>query len=305
MLAFFNTFTPVSIAALLIGTGGACYEPSALALFANSSEGSTNATRKTFIQLNLALNAGAITGPLLGGILFTDAKLLFLISASLFFCLFLLQRKLLPALKPNIQSREQTFSSGLKSILNNKPYLLFCLAMVFFWFMFTQLTVAFPLHMFHLTGKPDLVFWVVTINASVGLLFMFASQKWLAKKDIKDALRSGFHIMTIAMTLIGLISSPSWLIFCLILFTIGETLVLPTSDAAISEFSKGRHYASYYGFFELSFAVGATLGNYVGTAFFSNDNNSIIQWLIFGLAGLIGSSLLKLETIRSKLESYQ
>ncbi|UOE53482.1 MDR family MFS transporter [Cytobacillus oceanisediminis] len=292
-LAFSHSFSYVSVAVLLIGIGAACYEPSALAFF--SQENNPELRKKTFIYLNLALNGGAIIGPLLGGILLvTNPRFPFLLSASIFFILYIVQLIILPKKENTQGSDSNSILAGVPHILKNKRFLLFCFSMIFFWFMFAQLTVALPLHMFAISNNENLVSLVITINALTGLIFMIIFKKLYIKSSAIFLLVVGTLTMALSLLFISFFPSPLWLILCIIGFTVGETLVLPSSDIAIADFVDDQYNGIYYGFSDLSFAVGATLGNFTGTLLLDiYQPNSFVPWVIFSGIGFLGFFLIR------------
>jgi MFS family permease len=291
-LAFSHSFGYVSLAVLLIGIGAACYEPSALAFF--SQENNPKARKKSFIYLNLALNGGAIIGPLLGGILMvTDPHLPFLLSATIFFALYIIQFIILPKGDHTQDSGSRSLLAGFHHIIKNKGFLLFCFSMIFFWFMFAQLTVALPLHMFAISNNENLVSLVITVNALTGLIFMVIFKKIYIKSNAIFLLVVGTLTMALSLLFINFFPNPLWLIVCIVGFTIGETLVLPTSDIAIADFVDDQYNGAYYGFSDLSFAVGATLGNFTGTFLLEiYQPNSFVPWVIFSGVGFLGFLLM-------------
>ncbi|MGD6853905.1 MDR family MFS transporter [Bacillus infantis] len=296
-LAFSHSFGYVSLAVLLIGIGAACYEPSALAFF--SLEKNPELRKKSFLYLNLALNGGAIIGPLLGGVLLvTNPRLPFLLSAAIFIALYLVQLIILPE-KENIQRTDsRSFLAGVPHILKNKKFLLFCFSMIFFWFMFAQLTVALPLHMFKISNNESLVSLVITVNALTGLIFMLVFKKMYIKSSAIFLLAAGTITMAVSLLCISFFPHPLWLIVCILGFTIGETLVLPSSDIAISDFLDDQYNAAYYGFSDLSFAAGATLGNFTGTLLLEiYPSGSFVPWIIFSGVGFLGFFLLSRQIL--------
>ncbi|MFD1032176.1 MDR family MFS transporter [Metaplanococcus flavidus] len=307
LLAFAPSFFWTAIAALLVGIGTACYEPSALAFF--SSEPHEKKRKEAFTYLNFALNGGAIVGPLLGGLLLLfDPRYPFLISGLVFFFLFFIQLSMIQEKRtPNLIQR--SIRSDLSQLFSNKSYLYYCFSMIFFWFMFAQLTVAIPLHMFVISKSESLVALTITVNALSGLLLMLLFRKLFLSVHSFRLIKVGMLVMASSFLFISFSSSPYWLLVCIVVFTIGETLVLPSSDIAISEFTNGNSPGIYYGFFELSFALGATLGNYTGAYFINDSSTTFWPWTIFFIIGLVGSILVGrlkvLERTKELSEHFQ
>ncbi|RIW31363.1 MFS transporter [Bacillus salacetis] len=299
-LAFSSNFLSVSLSAFFIGIGAAFYEPSALAYFSN--EKNLDLRKKHFIYLNLALNGGAIIGPLLGGVLLLiDPRVPFLISAFIFFMLYIVQFITLSNANKEERQDNVSFIKGFRQVARNKSFLLFCLSMTFFWFMFAQLTVGIPLHIYNLTNNEGFVSLVITINALTGLILMYFLKNHFIRTSHYTLLITGKITMITSLFLMGIYSNSYWVFFCVIIFTIGETFVLPSSDIAVGDFIEKRYHGTFYGFFDLSFAIGATIGNYSGVLLLQRFPNSFIPWLIFSSIGAIGFFTLRLLLERKKV----
>ncbi|WML48364.1 MFS transporter [Neobacillus sp. PS3-34] len=290
LLAFAQSFFFIGIGTTLIGIGSACYEPSSMAFF--SSEATGENKKRIFTYLNLSLNGGAIIGPLLGGyLLLLDPSYPFIISGLTFYILFFFQFIIIKPQRKIVRNRN-SIVAGVKQIVTNKRFMNYCFAMIFFWFMFAQLTVSIPLHMYNLSKNESLVTIIITVNAVTGLVFMFLFRRLYVKINIFTLLKIGIVTMSCSLFMIVFTSTPYWLLICILFFTIGETLVLPSSDIAISEFTQEKFQGSYYGFFEISFAVGATFGNYAGSFLINQQPSSFIPWIVFSGVGMIGFLLI-------------
>ncbi|TFD94425.1 MFS transporter [Jeotgalibacillus sp. R-1-5s-1] len=284
-LALSGNFEFIALSSFLIGFGAACYEPSALAFF--SAQQHAENKRRSFFYLNMGLNAGAAVGPLLGGMLFSISPTIpFVISSIIFLLLAFVQIKLVPPSKRTLYSG--SIAINFKKILHNKPYLLFCFTMIFYWFLFVQLTVVFPVHMYNMTQSEQWVSYVITVNAITGISLMLFAKKAFEYLSPLILIRFGFLLTSLSFFLIMANGTPYWLLFCVIIFTIGETMILPSSDFVISLFSKGENEAAYYGFSDFSFAIGASLGSFIGTLLLQQHADSIIPWLLLMSIGLIG-----------------
>ncbi|MCM3737814.1 MFS transporter [Bacillus cytotoxicus] len=287
-LGIFSGFHTIMLATIFVGFGTAFYEPSARAVFGSQP---AHIRKDTFTYLNLFLNGGAIIGPIIGSILLRlNPMYPFIFTGSLMlvlaFLFFLLRSHF------HVTVHETQLLTGLKVAGQNKLFLSFSLIMVFFYTMFTQLTVALPLHMNNLSHDQNLVGLVITINAITGFLFMIAFKYLFKKYHALSLVKYGVLLMGLSFLLIPFSFHPNWLLVCVILFTIGETLVLPNADIAVANFSNEQYTATYFGFFQLSLALGFTIGNYTGTFFTKYWQNMSFPWIIFGLLGVVGFSLL-------------
>ena len=295
-LGISSDFYTISISSALIGFGTTFYEPAARAIFGSQP---AHLRKNLFTYLNLSFNCGAIIGPIAGGFLllldpiyaFSLTGFLMLLFAFIFYLL-----------KNHFQvtTENTSITLGIQAILQNKSFLLFSFIMIFFYIMFTQLTVALPLHMKNISNSNQLATLVITINAITGVIFMVLFRKLFLKYNTLSFIKYGVLLMSISFLLIPLFQHPYWLFICVILFTIGETLVLPNADIAIANYSNESYTATFFGFYQLSLAFGFIIGNYTGTWFTSNLNGMYTPWLIFGGIGLIGFISLHILNIKKK-----
>ncbi|MEC2713418.1 MFS transporter [Bacillus cereus] len=293
-LGIWSDFYTISISSALIGFGTAFYEPAARAIFGSQP---AHLRKNLFTYLNLSFNCGAIIGPIAGGfLLLLDPLYAFSLTGSLMllfaFIFYLLKNQF------QVTSENTSITLGIQAILQNKPFLLFSFIMIFFYIMFTQLTVALPLHMKNISSSNQLATLVITINAITGVIFMVLFRKLFHKYNTLSIIKYGVLLMGTSFLLIPLFQQPYWLFICVILFTIGETLVLPNADIAIANYSNESYTATYFGFYQLSLAFGFIIGNYTGTSFTSNLNRMFTPWLIFGGIGLIGFISLHILNIK-------
>ncbi|MBC6971210.1 MFS transporter [Bacillus sp. Xin] len=299
-LGIFSEFHTISISASLIGFGTAFYEPAARAVFGSQP---ACIRKDLFTYLNLAFNSGAIIGPIAGSLFLVWNPLypfIFTGFLMLFFAIiFYLLRSHFQVSTENVQ-----LLSGLKVVFANKRFLSFSCIMIFFYIMFTQLTVALPLHMTNISHSPKLGGLVVTVNAITGVLFMIIFRKIFHKYSTLSIVKYGVLLMGLSFLLIPLFPHPYWLFSCVILFTIGETLVLPNADIAIANYSHASYTATYFGAYQLSLAIGFTIGNYTGTWFTSKLQETYTPWLILGAMGVTGFILLHmLKNMEQKQEN--
>ncbi|HFK1517349.1 TPA: MDR family MFS transporter [Bacillus cereus] len=302
-LGICSDFYKISISSALIGFGTAFYEPAARAIFGSQP---AHTRKNLFTYLNLSFNCGAIIGPIAGGFLllldpiyaFSLTGFLMLLFAFIFYLL-----------KNHFQvtTENTSITLGIQAILQNKSFLLFSFIMIFFYIMFTQLTVALPLHMKNISNSNQLATLVITINAITGVIFMVLFRKLFHKYNTLSIIKYGVLLMSISFLLIPLFQHPYWLFICVIFFTIGETLVLPNADIAIANYSNESYTATFFGFYQLSLAFGFIIGNYTGTSFTSNLSGMYTPWLIFGGIGLIGFislHILNIKKVASKEDRY-
>lgn len=285
---FFDTFSGLLLASAMVGIGGALYDPSIMTIFANQKP---EERKKSLTFLNQSLNAGAVLGPMFAaGLLFFNPTIPFLISGLILILIAI-------TLMYKLESIETTKSStnlleSIKQILGNKAYIKYLLVMMLYWIAFSQLSVSIPLYVYNLTGDSKLISTVYIVNGISGLLFMFFLRQLFINHQALSLIKIGLLITSVSLIALPLFMNIPWLLLVIIVFTLGETLILPSSDIAIADFSNEKNTGGYYGLFELSFAGGTIIGTYMGILLV--NQNSIYPWLIYGIVCLIAFVLIQL-----------
>ncbi|QBD81488.1 MFS transporter [Ktedonosporobacter rubrisoli] len=288
-LALFQSFPFLLGATLLMGTGGALYNPSIHSVFAAQP---AEQHKRIFSTLNQVLNLGAVLGPLLGSLLllfgpqlpfFGGSGLFFLIALTLFF--FRQQYR-------TSATRTQLVDS-FRQVLGHKHFMLFTLFMVLFWILFTQLTVAFPLEAFRISHNDFYVSAVYWVNGGTGFVLMaIVLKKVFQRYNPMYLVSIGMLCTGLGFALIQFFHTGFWLLCCVGIYTLGETLVLPGSDMVVADISTSsqENAGAFFGMFSLSWALGGAIGNYLGTALIESGDPAW-SWTLYGLIGLVGCIL--------------
>lgn len=303
---FFESFAGLLMTSALVGIGGAFYDPSIMSVFASQNE---KERKQAFTYLNQALNAGAILGPLFAaGLLLYNPTGPFLTSGLILILIAIVLSYFTKYIETKKSKRKLV--SSIKQIISNKAYIKYILTMIIFWVVFSQLSVSIPLYVYYLTDDEKMISAIYMVNGLAGLAFMFFLRGLYIKYESLSLISRGSLIIGISLLILPLIGSFPWLLFAIVLFTLGETLILPSSDMAIADYSKNEDTGGYYGLFELSFAAGTIIGTYLGTLLM--EINQVYPWYLYGglslfmfvLIGLLKKDLKSesIEKVQNKVE---
>ncbi|WP_369899634.1 MFS transporter [Bacillus manliponensis] len=287
--AYSLSFEWAIASAALTGLGTALYEPAVSAFFSRQDE---KVKKRIFTYFNQALNAGAIVGPLAGGVLITfEASLPFLLGSALYTVIGVLIFTYRADLTVKVTA-EDSMKTNMINTLKDKPFLYFNLTMVLFWIMYSQLTVMFPLMMYKMTQSQADVSFLITTNSICGLLVMFLLRRLFEVHNPMTLIIRGMMIMTIGLFSSWIFLDKWWLLLCVIVFTLGETLVLPASDIKVSLYSEGKASGTYFGLSKISFGIGASIGSFFGPILFNLNQWEGLPWLLISFTGTIGAALM-------------
>jgi len=88
----------------------------------------------------------------------------------------------------------------------------------------------------------------------------------------------------VSFAAIPLVPAYWWLLACVAAYTVAESTILVGGDLLVAAYAGRGTAATFFGLYATSWAVGGTIGNYVG----SWATATPAGWGVFGLIGLAG-----------------
>src|SRR6185503_5790314 len=146
-------------------------------------------------------------GPLIGALLLkVDFALVALVSASCYIVTFALTLVLLPQVPVASERRSLTYGIGLA--LRDRPFMIFNMLLMGYWFMWVQLSISLPLVARAISGTTDAVSWIYTLNAGMSVLLQYPLLR-LAERKLRPLpiLVLGVAAMAVGLGGIGLAGS--------------------------------------------------------------------------------------------------
>ncbi|WP_044641996.1 MFS transporter [Risungbinella massiliensis] len=281
--SFFSSFPLLLLVSLFYGLGSASLEPALRASLGSLRE----QERKTaFTYFHQAINLGALLGAIIGGLSWSiDQRTTFLVSAILFGLLFLGFWYFYQEI-PRVKQNKVTWQT-YREILRNKPFLFYTVSMIFYWMLYVQLYVTFPVQLFRTTQSDFWMQAVIPVNCLLSYLLMFWLRKTFIQYHSFQMITIGMLIMATSIFALPVTGFIWWAFLCLLCFTFGETISMPSTDLAVIEQTKPQDYSSYFGvFYGLSYGIGGSLGNFIGA--YATDSSTSVGWSLFGILSLVG-----------------
>ncbi|MGW3623675.1 MFS transporter [Streptomyces sp. NPDC000880] len=293
------------------GLAGALFNPATRAyLAADAGERRVEA----FALFNVFYQAGILLGPLLGMVLTgVDFRVTCLTAACIFAVLSTVQIRALPArraddAKARPDGQRESVLSQWRSILANRPFLLFSLAMIGSYVMTFQVYLALPLEVRRLGGEGEFgTAAVAALFAVSGLSTILGQTRvtaWCkARMEPGRALTWGLLTMGVAfvpLLLATAVPAPSagiglWLLAAIppalsaLLLALGTMIAYPFEMDTIVRLSGNCLVATHYGLYNTICGVGITLGNLLTGAALDAAHNagvSALPWIALLLLGL-------------------
>jgi MFS family permease len=281
-LGLVDTVPALIAASAATGLAGALFNPASRAcLAADAGERRVEA----FALFNVFYQAGILLGPLVGMVLTgIDFRVTCLTAAAVFAVLAIVQVRALPACRAEggtgTESRRESVLAQWRSIIVNRPFLLFSVAMVGSYVMTFQVYLALPLEVRRLGGEGEFgtvavaaLFAVSGLGTILGQTSVTAWCK--ARLEPAHALTWGLLVMGVAfvpLLVTTAVPVPDeglglWLTAAVppalsaLLLALGTMIAYPFEMDTIVRLSGNRLVATHYGLYNTVCGIGITIGN--------------------------------------------
>ncbi|MDH4211470.1 MAG: MFS transporter [candidate division WOR-3 bacterium] len=251
--------------------------------------------------LRIGGNFGWALGLILGGLLVTiDYSVLFYFTSA---CMLVGAVLLIRFSKESLHAAAKSKSRpvGLREILSvtaDQRFLKFTIICTVIFMVWGQLVYPLSVYSVNSIGitKPQLSI-LFSINGLLVVFFQYLVTNLIPPKKELSGLWVGSVIYGIGYLVVGFAAGMNLLILAVVVITIGEMVVTPTSLSYASIIAKDAHTGRYLGFFNLAQSLGWAVAPLVGGILIDTfTGRSLEMWaIICGLAFLaaIGFSLFK------------
>lgn len=225
-----------------------------------------NRTRSVTL-IRLAINLGFSTGPAVGGLIIAGAGYSGLFWVDGITCImagFLLLRLLHP--KKAVENPKVAIGNP-RSVMKDKPYLVFIGAMVLFGFVFLQYFSTMPLYYARVHFLNEFEIGVLLgLNGFLIFLFEMPLIKYLESTSRSTLIHviTGSILVAISFLLINLTGWLGIVLVGMIFLTIGEMIAFPFSNSFALTRAQGGKQGSYMALYSIAFSIGHIFGHNSG-----------------------------------------
>lgn len=298
LLGWADNLPALIAASAATGFAGALFNPAVRAyLAAEAGERRVDA----FATFNVYYQAGMLLGPLVGlALLAADFRLVCTVAAAIFAVLTALQGRALPARRGGTtDSAPGNVLAQWRTVVANRPFLLFATAMIGSYVLTFQVYLALPLAATNALGSKGTwatsgLFVVSAAVAVVGQLRLtgWAKQRWSpAQALVRGLAAMGLAFLPLALTPPG---APAAVLTALVaavgLLAAGSAVVYPFEMDTLVTLSGNRLVATHYGLYNTVSGLGITLGNLATGALwdFAEGHNALwLTWCALTATGLV------------------
>lgn len=238
--------------------------------------------------LRVVGNLAWIIGPTIGGFVANiNFFYLFVIDSVISVLLAVVIYRLLPETKPAGLAHEQSETflqtiAGYRHVMRDRAFMAFILTGIVMLIVYQQMYGSFSVYLRDVHGiNPQGYGILMSTSAITVVLLQFTVTRMIKRRPPFLMMAFGTFFYMLGFTLIGVVATLSLFGLCIIIITVGEMIVVPTSQALVAGFAPEDMRGRYMAVSGLSWAIPSTIGP--GAAGYILDNyNPSLLWFVGG-----------------------
>ncbi len=249
-----------------------------------------------FGLLRVVANLAVTIGPLIGGLLIgISYLLLFIIDAVASTITAALVFFLLPETKPLKEAGEPEASmgstmAGYGAVLSDWVFMVFVLISIFMITIYMQMNSTLPVFLRDVHGIPARGFgYLLSVNAAM----VVGMQFWITRRTEKTPpltlMVVGALLYALGFALFGFVGTWSMFALAIMIITLGEMLVSPTSQALVAHFAPADMRGRYMAVYGVVWIIPSMFGPLAAGYIMDNYNPNLV-WYLGGLI-LVGAAV--------------
>ncbi len=290
--SFITNFYLILAYTFLWSVIGEAFRPANLSLL--STEADPNQLKTSFALNRLAINLGMSIGPVAGGFLSSISfHLLFYIDGitSILAAVFLSishfkkkeeeikcdmeggESKTVNAIEQSIiQNQLSKFNNQntvqkekRKSILDDRRYIFFLIALLPVTMVFFQHFGAIPIYLIRDLGfKESLYGIIMAINTTIIIFVEVPLNNAMSDWDDRKSIALGSVLCAVGFGAMALFANLWFIIFTVVVWTFGEMIFFPSTTSYVSKIAPIEKRGEYMGYFQMTFSFSLMFGPWLG-----------------------------------------
>jgi MFS family permease len=296
VIAYVSGYLIIAVMITISSFMGSMFEPASNAMVADIVP--SGRRLDAYGLLRIGANLGWALGPMIGGLLaIFSFSVLFLLGgiatgvvAS--FLLVMLNESRVPG-----QAHERFRIRDVVDITKNRQFAAFCAISLFLFIMFGQMSSTFAVfseNQVHISTAQ--VGYLYAINGMMVVFLQFPIARLISRYRMSTVIAAGSLFYAIGYGLVGLAPDFLFLSLCLLIVTMGEMTVSPSSMNLVANMSPENERGRYMGFYGMFSSYGFAAGPFVGGVLMDLLIGSpVLLWIsiaMFGVVAMIGYLLL-------------
>ena len=248
-----------------------------------------NKRQEGFGVLRVVGNMAWIIGPTIGGFVAGKSFLaLFIVDAIISCVVALLFFLLISETKPEPHPGHEpegilkTFA-GYTKVLRNGAFMAFLMAGMLMGIVYQQMYNSLSVYLRDNHGiDPQGYGFMLTASAIVVIIFQFSVTRYIKKKPPFAIMALGTLFYMVGFSMFGFVGQYWMFVAAVVVITMGEMLVVPTSQTIATNFAPEEMRGRYMGVFGMTWMLPATIGPGLAGVILDNYNPNLL-WYIGGV----------------------
>lgn len=293
-----NTLTMLYPLAVLIGLLSDVAGPAHSAMIADILP--EEKRQEGFGILRVVANVSWMIGPIIGGFLANRSYLALFVTDAVISCivaaLFYLY---MPETKPQVQALAheetehetmlQTFVGYIK-VLRDGPYVGFLGASILMGLVYQQMYNSLSYYLLKNHGvEPSGYGFLMTSSAITVVLFQFGVTRLIKKRPPFLTMAVGVLFYVLGFSMFGVVSAYWLFVTAIVVITIGEMIIMPTSSALTAGFAPADMRGRYMAMYGLSWGLPAIVGPTAAGLILDGPNPNLL-WFLGGALTLVSAA---------------
>jgi len=243
--------------------------------------------------LRVVANLAATIGPAIGGLLAARSYLLLFICDAVassitagIVALAIQETRPTPREGEPEQTMAQTFG-GYWDVLRDATFVLFIGACVLMILVYVQMHTALAVYLRDSHSVSEQGFgYILSLNAAMVVLFQFPITRRISKYRPLVVMAVGTLLYAIGFGMYGFVSAYTFFLVAMVIITIGEMLVAPTSQALVAQLAPEDMRGRYMAVFGFTWVIPSAVGPLLAGLVMDNADPRWV-WYAAGLVGLV------------------
>jgi len=254
--------------------------------------------------LRVVGNLAWIVGPTIGGLVANiNFFYLFVIDSVISCVLAAVLFRVLPETKPAGQPHERSESFlqtliGYRHVMRDRAFMAFILASIVMLIVYQQMYGTLSVYLRDVHGiNPQGYGYLMSTSAITVVLLQFTVSRIIKRRPPFLMMALGTVFYMLGFSLIGVVTTFILFVLCMIIITVGEMIVVPTSQVLVAGFAPVAMRGRYMAVSGLSWAIPSTIGPGAAGYILDNYHPSLLWFLGGALCGIsvVGYYLLHLR----------
>jgi MFS family permease len=288
LLSQAHDITTIIVLTALTGLTNEFYRPASSALLADLVPAARRVT--AFAALRVAFNAGFAFGPATAGFLATGGYFwLFAGDAGTSVLFGLVALLALPRVL-HIRQANAGWSRALGALRRDYELHRLLLANFAIALLFFQMASTFGLHVTHLGFSTAVYGAVISLNGALVVLIELPLTVVTRKFAARRVMAVGYTLCGVGFALNAFAHTISALVVCMVIFTLGEVITMPTASAYLANLAPPEMRGRYMGVSGLTWALALIIGPGLGMKIFTLHPNT--YWIACAALGLFAAAII-------------